>query len=400
MANGLTAILFNEEGNYASELRAHLNAYGGIKIVAEIDEPALLTQTISQLKADVLVANLDPQPEANLALLGEITTTHPAVAVFAICSSTDGPLILKAMNLGLKRFVPKPIDQSFLDDALDQVAAQRSTSSDTGRLITVMGTAGGVGATFLATNLAVELAQLDKGNVAVVDLDYRFGQVATLLDVDCTFTIADLCASPEALEFQVIKQALVKHSSGVYVLARPSSFAQADNMTAANCVGVLSKLLEHYAFVVVDGPSRFDQAAKSVLDFTDLNLMLVQLLVPSVRNALRIVEGMRESGVSLEKNCLVCNRFGRDSAHLSLQDVESTLSMRTFASIPDDWATVSGSINLGEPLVEQSPKSKVRLAIQEIAERLHAPDSDSDEKDDRKKGLSLIGRIFANQGGE
>ena len=75
-----------------------------------------------------------------------------------------------------------------------------------GKLITVMGAAGGVGTTTLATNLAVELAALAERQVSIVDLDYRFGQVATLLDVEPTYTLSDLCNSPEQLEQQVIER--------------------------------------------------------------------------------------------------------------------------------------------------------------------------------------------------
>ncbi|MEK7757601.1 MAG: hypothetical protein AAB385_10365, partial [Planctomycetota bacterium] len=65
-----------------------------------------------------------------------------------------------------------------------------------------------------------------------------------------------------------------------------------------------------------------------------------------------------------------------------------------YASIPDDWSTVSGAINLGEPLLTHGPKSKVRLAIQEIAERLHRGDGQTDDKNARHK-KSFIGRCLA-----
>jgi Flp pilus assembly CpaE family ATPase len=117
------------------------------------------------------------------------------------------------------------------------------------------------------------------------------------------------------------------------------------------------------------------------------------LLVPSVRNALRIIEGLRESGYNLGRSRLVCNRASGDGGQLSVKDVGETLSMQAFACIPDDWATVSGAVNLGEPLAQHSPKSKVRLAIQKIAQRLHATYPEADEEDTRRKGL--MGRIFA-----
>jgi pilus assembly protein CpaE len=245
----------------------------------------------------------------------------------------------------------------------------------------------------LATNLAVELSALATNGVAVVDLDYRFGQVATLLDVDPNYTLADLCSSPEALEAQVIGRALTRHASGVQVLSRATHLAEADTITAAACLGVFSNLVQMSQYVVADGPTRFDVAGKSLLSLSDVTLLVVQQVVPCVRNALRILQNMRENGYDLECAKLVCNRVGRGSGQLSVDDIAKTLGLEVFASIPDDWDTVSGAINLGEPLLNHSPKSKVRLALQEIAERLHTPDPDADDRDNRKQGL--IGRIFA-----
>jgi len=256
-----------------------------------------------------------------------------------------------------------------------------------------MGASGGVGTSMLATNLATELVLLTGGKVTVVDLDYRFGQVAMLLDVEPTFTLADLCQSPEQLEVQVIERALVKHPSGLAVLSRPPSFTQAEQITAASCVGVLSTLQQFNDYVVVDGPGREDKGAQNILDISDVNLMVLQLLVPTVRNAARIIELMRDNGYNLDRTKLVCNRVGRDSSTLRVDDVVSTLSKQVFAEIPDDWQTVSGAINLGETLESFGPKSKVRNSIYEIAERLHDPSGESDDNDAPKKGL--MERIFS-----
>jgi pilus assembly protein CpaE len=162
-------------------------------------------------------------------------------------------------------------------------------------------------------------------------------------------------------------------------------------------MGVFSTMMHMNEYVVADGPMRFDIGAKSILSLSDVNLLVVQLLVPCVRNALRIIENMRENGYNLDRTKLVCNRVGREAGHLSVAHVTETLGLELFASIPDDWPSVSGAINLGEPLLTHGPKTKVRLAIQEIAERLHRDDSQTDDKDARNK-KGFIGRMFAQSG--
>ncbi len=395
MRRNVRFIILTRGESFAAELRPILLGLAHVKIVAEVDEPAMLAQAVHQFPADVVLVNLDPAPDAILPIIGDVAAANRELVVFAASDSTDGQLILKAMRSGVKEFLPKPIDLKALTEAIERVAADQTRTPQQGRLITMMGSAGGMGSTFLATNLAAELKGIVEGQVTVADLDYRYGQVATFLDLEPTYTVADLCGSPEELDAQVIGRALCKHTTGLQVLSRPNQLAEADNITAAACVGVLSHLVQMNDYVVVDGPTRFDIGAQSILSLSDVTFIVVQQLVPSVRNALRVVEYLRNNGFNLDRAKLLCNRTGRGNGHLSVNDVKETVGLEVFATIPEEWETTSGAINLGEPLVRHSPKSKVRLAIQEIAQRLHSADhkADEEEKDDRKQGL--IGRIFA-----
>lgn len=393
MARDVRFIVMNSDEQYRGELRALLHGTGGVKIVAEVEEPALLSQAVRQFSVDVVLVNLDPAPESILPTIAQVVVESPNLVFFAASESTDGQLILKTIRTGVREFLPKPIDGKAFLEAVHREVGHRLETDTIGKLVTVMGSSGGVGATLMATNLATELASVASGGVTIVDLDYRYGQVGTLLDVEPNHSIADLCNTTEQLEREVIEQALVKHESGLKILCRPRSVAQADTITAAACVGLLSSLLQFNEYVVTDGPQRSDLSAKAVLDISDLNFLVVQLAVPTVRNAVRLLDSLRDEDYQLDRVKLVCNRIGRSAGALSVSDVEETLGIKEFASIPDEWQVVSSAINLGETLATHSPKSKIRLAIQEIAERLNGSTQGTDEKEASKKGL--IGRILA-----
>lgn len=395
MAHDVKFMVLNADEAFGLELRSMLLKLDGAKIVAEVDEPALLTQAVAQFPVDILVIHLDPHPESLLPVMAEVAAARPTLPIFTLSESTEGSLILKVMRLGVKEFLPKPLDAHALIEAIGRIELQRGEVASHGRLFTVIGSAGGVGSTMLATNLGVELAALASRDVTVVDLDYRFGQAATLLDMEPDYTLADLCGGADHLETSIITRALCKHPSGLNVLSRPNHFAEADTMTAASCVGVLTSLLNMNEYVVSDGPTRFDINAKSILALSDVNLLVVQLLVPCVRSAMRILDNMRNHGYNLDRTKLICNRVGRDAGHLTPGHVAETLGLEVFATIPDDWTTVSGAINLGEPLASHSPKNKVRTAVQEIAARLHRGDEGTEGKAGSKKEKGLIGRIFA-----
>jgi len=396
MARGTRLIVFNADEGYAPELRSKLLGIEGVKIVAEVDEPGLLRAAVNQFACDVVLVHLDPEPDVLLHVASQIIRDRPDLPVFAVSGSQDGQMILAAFRGGFREFLVKPLDVDQLTDGFDRVAQQRTVAPKAGKLVTVIGSVGGVGATTVATNLAVELAGIISGQVALVDLDFRFGQVATLLDVQPSFTIADLCDTPEQCDQQMIEKAIVKHPTGVHVLARPNHFAQAEQISAAHCSGVLGALQELYEYVVVDGPNRYDVGGKAVLDIADVNLLVVQLVVSSIRNTDRILGELVRAGYNLSRIKLVCNRIGRETGQLTLDHVEATLGQSVFHTIVDDWRTVSDSINMGEPLSTHAGKSKVRQCVRELAEKIHSPVPPAEPSASAKKTAGLFGKIFSD----
>lgn len=370
------AIVSNGDETYASTLRALLLSIEGVQIVAEVDDLAMLASAVAQFPCEVVIAHLDPDPEVSIAAMRPVLAARPDLPAFAVSECSDGKVILTAVRAGFCEYLPKPVDRAQLAAAIDKISQQAASRVEPGCIVSVMSSVGGGGATTVAVNLATELAKLcdpDGRGVAVVDLDFRFGQVATMFDVQPQYSIADLCDTPEHLDPQLLAKVMVEHASGVHVLSRPQHFTQADLITAAHCASVLSGLQELYRYVVVDGPTRFDVGAKAVFDLAAVELMVIQLLVPSVRNVQRILEELGSNGYNLDRVKLVCNRFGRDTGLLERGHVESTLDREIFFVLPDDWKTVSASVNMGVPLIESAPKSRIRQSFTELATLLHQP---------------------------
>lgn len=407
MSRNIRVIVVNSDDEVASDLRAVLLSIEGIKIVAEIDEPALLAQALSQFPAEVLLIHLDPNPSGMMDVVAPIIDGHKGrISSIAMTEDRDAELVMKAMRVGMKEFLWKPFPPEQLGETLQRLATENGGGDrHLGRLISVAGTSGGVGTTQLAVNLSAELAQLEdcpgtripdtKPRVAVVDMDFRFGQVAMQFDAQPSYTVAELCDTPEQVDPQMIERAMCKHPSGVHILARPTDLAEAERISAGRAASVLAALQEHYDFVVVDVPMRFDPSARAVYDMADTYLLTLQLLVPSVRNADRILSDLSTTGYATSRVQLVCNRFGREAGYLEQGDVETTLRRKLAYLIPDDWKTSASAVNMGAPLCVHAPKSKLRQAYQRMARGLTEPTdtlAGGDDADAQKKGIfSLFG---------
>lgn len=404
MSKTVRVIVVNTDEDVASDLRAVLLGIDGVKIVAEVDEPAMLAQALEQIPAEALLVHLDPVPANMMDVVAPLIEAHKnSITAIAMTEDRDAELVMRAMRAGMREFLWKPFPPEQLAEVLQRIASESGRSGRRiGRLITAVGTGGGMGVTSLCINVGVELGQFDRWDgqpssggrprVAVVDLDFRFGQVAMQLDVQPSYTIAELCETPEQIDAQMLDRAMVKHNTGVHVLSRPTDLAQAERISAGQCAGVLGALQEHYDFVICDLPARFDPTARAVYDMVDTYLVVLQLMVPSVRTADRLLRELEASGYATARVRLVCNRFGRESGYLEPDDVEATLKRKLDFMIPDEWRTSASAVNMGAALLTHAPRSKLRHAYRQIAHAL-AGDGErheergGEEEESGKKGL-------------
>jgi pilus assembly protein CpaE len=93
-----------------------------------------------------------------------------------------------------------------------------------GRLFTVIGAVGGVGATMLATNLAATVARHQQ-KCALLDLHWRGGDLATFLNSTPRHTLLSLAGKMDQLDRTMFDHSLVKHESGVHLLASPEPYS-------------------------------------------------------------------------------------------------------------------------------------------------------------------------------
>ena len=369
MVNGRVRVaIFNPQDDYAQRLRGHLLVIDGVRVVGEVCDQAGYSDAVGRLRPDVVILDLDPDPQATLGQVPALSSNGKRVPILALSRQADHTLLMSALGSGIQEFLRKPIDHDQLVAAMEKV--KPALESQVARTICVIGACGGAGATMVATNLGVELAHLVEKEVVVADMDFHFGQAAMLLDVHPQFTIADLLQDFEHIDDSLIDRALVRHETGVRVLARPDAFEQAATLDAAACTPLLQRLQASYGWLVTDGPLRYDPTLFQVVAGADRALLVFNLTVTSVRSVGRIIEELGRNGFDLTRIDLVANRVMDERGGLQMNQVEHTLGRDVGASIPEDHDVVSVSINMGRPLAVHAPNSPARQAIRDLATKL------------------------------
>jgi pilus assembly protein CpaE len=302
----------------------------------------------------------------------------PALVLMLIAEEVTADLLRRGMRAGVSDVIEAPLDEAKIETAIEQFAhdvLKRKTAAPAGethsgdkggRIITIMSAKGGSGKTVLATNVALLLTRVPDKKVVLVDADLQFGDVCLVLQLEPRFTMVNASHELHHLDGELLDSLLTEHPTGLKVLAAPLEPAFADDITTAGLMQMLDVLKENYDYVVVDTASMLDELILSLIEKSDDILMLVDMDLPSVKNAKLALETLRLLKFSTSNVRLVMNR-SNSKAKLDNKEIEGALKMHISAAIPSD-AMVAASVNEGRPVVETDSKSRVAKGFESVAE--------------------------------
>ena len=247
--------------------------------------------------------------------------------------------------------------------------ASKAKAGSRGQLITVFGTKGGIGKTFLATNLAVSLAQLNGERVALVDLDLDFGNAALALNIIPQFTIADVVNEVANLDQDMMESYLIPHSSGIRLLAANAEPQMTEFVSAEHVKMILSLLQSAFDYVVVDMPARFYDPVEPALQNADILMLATTPEVVTLRNIKSCLNALAALKYPANKIKIILNKVDTRS-DIKLKDVEATLNTKIYASLQADYRLVASSMNQGIPVVTMAPRSKISRGFNDLVSKI------------------------------
>ena len=245
---------------------------------------------------------------------------------------------------------------------------EQPKSAVSGQTISVLGAGGGCGASTLAVNLAVVLAA-ERRRCALVDLKPGVGDLAALLDLKPTHTLADLCVNPSLVDEAMLEKAGVAHSSGVRLLAAPLTFEEIRMLTPTGVQKVLGLARASFPHVVIDHEDCFHEEQVLALRHADTILLVARLDYTSLRSAGGILDHLDRMGIPQGARAAGDQSYGQ-AKELSKEEVETALRIKLTHFIPEDPGPVNGANNAGIPVTLKTPSSKAAQAIRRLGKSL------------------------------
>ena len=379
------------------QLLQHLKSLSQVVVAGEARDPVEAIEAVKK-GADIAIVEVPGGSGETQALecIASLLRLMPGISIMA--SGPDGSvdLVLRAIRAGAVEFLRRPISKEEVTAAIEKVRRLRKGSSvkdaRVGRIVSVYATKGGLGATTLVTNLAVCLANSAPDTVIAVDLDLHQGGVSTLLNLQPSYSVLEAFGRPDRLDEEFLRGLLVRHASGLNVLAAPTTIERS-HFTPEQIREGLDVIRSHFAHVVLDLPHDLDPGTIVGLEESDEILYLVGLNVPAVRAAAAGLLALRHLGIDHHKLKVVVSRADAQE-EVSLRQAREALGVPVFWRIPNDYPTVLTSINEGKPFVLASPRTDIARSVRQLSDKLnHGPDVRGKAK---TEATSLFRRVIPN----
>jgi pilus assembly protein CpaE len=324
---------------------------------------------------DLLIVDLEDDGE-QLQGLNAAIGRQAIGEVFLTSKTPDPRVLMEAMRAGAREFLPQPIREEEVVQALARFQQRRKRTDSRvpptqGRVIDVLGSKGGVGTTTVAVNLAVSLAQRDDAHsVVLLDMNMLFGEIPLFLDIKPGFDWGDIAGNVSRLDETFLANILTKHTTGVHVLSSPGQLNGHPSPDTATIDHLIRLLRTMFSFVIVDGGHAIDPPCLKVLELSDVVLLVSVLSLPYLANTNKLLESFRYLGYpKIGQVRILLNRY-LGKSEISMKDAETALGHHVFWTIPNDYRTATSAIDKGKALSQFAPKAQITQNMRQLADTL------------------------------
>ncbi|MBE7210178.1 MAG: hypothetical protein INR65_04100 [Gluconacetobacter diazotrophicus] len=326
----------------------------------------------------VLVVDVggEKHPLTALERLSEVL--EPDVTVLVIGDAQDLDTYRQiTRGLGAADYLPKPITRErvfrHFAPLLAGGAGAAGEAVATGRLLSVTGVAGGVGATTVATSLAWHFAMEARRHTVLLDPDVHGGDAALTLDVKASPGLRAALEAPDRIDALFVERAAQPIMDGdkptrLHVLAGEEGFADPLACAPDAAPRLLDALVRRYAVVVADVPAMPVPLFRTLLGAAHRRILVMPPTLAGVRSTLRLAAAWGGApGTPGQRPVVVLNRLGVPGG-LSRRQVEDGLKFPVDIVVADQPKQVGQAATMGRAACTAS--AGFRSAMAELARQV------------------------------
>lgn len=395
MAEGekIRVLIVDDVAETRENIRKLLQFEADIEVVGAARTGKEAIQLSQEASPDVVLMDINMPDMDGISATETIRQKTPHVQVVILSVQGDQNYMRRAMLVGARDFLTKPPQADELISALRRAGImareERAMSAKIhavapggtqplvglhptrGKIIMVYSPKGGTGSTTVAVNLALAMHN-EETRAVLVDANFQFGDVAVFLNEQGKNTIIDLAARTEDLDPEIIEEVMINHAAtGLHVLASPSRPEQAEKITSDQLSKLLQYLRQMYAYIVVDTSSFLTDNILTILDVSDIVVLVTTQDIPSIKNGRLFLDLLHTMGISQKKVAFVMNRYDKRIA-ITPEKISENMKQEIVAIIPLDERVVIPAVNRGVPFVLDNKTQPSARGIFTLAEAIRA----------------------------
>lgn len=367
----MKVILVSPDQNELNLLDGQLTAnidYTGIR-----GDGQQVGSAIERHQPDVLVVDGVYDEDSKFEQLEKTILAHPGMAVILLAKNLTPEFLLHMMRMGVTEVLPKPVTGAVLRESIERaslrVQGAQKTPHRQGRVLAMVGCKGGSGVTFLASNLGYAIASTDPNQrVILIDLNLQGGDAELFVsDGRSANNVAGIAAEINRLDSILLESSLVRVLPNYGVLAASKDTHEAFSVKPEHISQLIEVATKSYDLVILDLPRSLDPVTVRALDRASEVYVVIQMTLPFIRDAKKLLGDYRALGYGPDKLKLIINRYDKEP-DITIKDVQHTLGMPVYRTIPNSYKSVATSVNQGIPITRLAPRDPVARTLLEITE--------------------------------
>jgi len=305
-----------------------------------------------------------------------------------VVADNVGPVVLHALlKAGADAFLPYPLPRDELRLAVDKALTPAPAFdyangapflSRNGFVMTFQGTAGGVGSSTIAANVAWEFSHPDKKSVPLktllIDLDLQFGSLSTYLDVESKNAVLQMLSDTEGLDEDSFSQAITKMSEHLSVLTAPPEIVPYDLLNGEDIDRIFRLARRHFDLIIVDMPKSVTIWTDTVLRESDDFIAVLDLDMRCTNNVIRMINLLEQEKQPFNKIRYVLNRapkFTDLGGKSRIKRLSDALGIEFEFLLPDGGKQVTTSCDQGDSLAQSAAKNPLRKDLLKMVKTLY-----------------------------
>ena len=311
MAEGekVRVLIVDDVAETRENIRKLLQFEKDVEVVGTAGSGKQGVEAAKDLKPDVVLMDINMPDMDGITATELIRRNNPSTQIVILSVQSDSNYMRRAMLAGARDFLTKPPSVDELSSAVSRagkmahdekakvaaaaqqvatggsVAAGMPSLAATGKVIVVYSPKGGAGTTTLAVNLAIAMQGEDQ-QVALVDGNLQYGDVAVFLNEQVKNSVIDLAPRADELDPELVEEVMISNvASGLKILPAPNRPEYAENVTGEQFGKMLQYLRRLYAYIVVDCSSTLTDVVLAAMDVCDTIILITTQEIPAIKDA-------------------------------------------------------------------------------------------------------------------